>query len=157
MRILVRAPNPGGRGRVATVLKNRGLLVDGTDPITGPYTNRPVPGLRIVEIGPITITPAVYGNGISQPPTVAAVVDTAYHANLWIVEPLKSQIRQILTGGEEDNEDEGNTLFQAIKAAGTPKVSSVVDGIKSPQGYTTATNVTFMLPRWVATHRSIWC
>ncbi len=155
MRILVRAPNPGGRGRVATVLKNRGLLVDGTDPNGVPFTNRPVNGLRIVELGPITITPAVYGNGIDQPPTVAAVVDTAYHANIWIVEPLKSQIRQILQ--DDDNEDEGNTLFQAIKTAGTHRTASIVSGIKSPEGYTTANDVTFILPRWVATHRSIWC
>ena len=46
MRILIRADNPGGRGRVVTILRNQGLLVDGTDPISGPYTNRPVPGLR---------------------------------------------------------------------------------------------------------------
>ncbi len=145
MRLLVRAPNPGGRGRVITVLQNQNLIVGG----------QLVPGLRVVEIGPITITPAVYGNGLDQPPTVAAVVDTAYHANLWIVEPLKSQIRQVLQS--DDNEDEGNTLFQAIKNAGTHKIAEVVDGIKSPEGYTTANNVTFILPRWVATHRSIWC
>jgi hypothetical protein len=154
MRILVRAPNPGGRGRVATVLKNRGLLVDGTD-VDGPFTNRPVDGLRIVEIGPITITPAVLSAGPGSSVVTPAVVDTAYHANIWIVEPLKSQIRQILQG--DDNEDEGNTLFQAIKTAGTHKIAEVVGGIKSPEGYTTANNVTFMLPRWVASHRSIWC
>lgn len=145
MRLLVRAPNPGGRGRVINVLQNQNLIVGG----------QLVPGLRVVEIGPITITPAVYGNGIDQPPTVAAVVDPAYHANLWIVQPLLSQIRQVLS--QDDNEDEGNTLFQAIKTAGTHKLASVVNGIKSPEGYTTATNVTFILPRWVATHRSVWC
>lgn len=155
MRILVRADNPGGRSRAATVLRNQGLLVDVTMPDGTVRTNQPVNGLRIVEIGPITITPAVYGNGIDQPPTVAAVVDPAYHANLWIVEPLKTQLRQALQPG--DDEDEKNTLFAALKAAGTHRVASVVNGIKSPEGYTTATNVTFILPRWVATHRSIWC
>jgi hypothetical protein len=154
MRILVRADNPGGRGRAATVLKNQGLLVDGTDPITGPYTNRPVNGLRIDEIGPITITPAVYGNGIDQPPTVAAVIDTAYHANLWIVEPLFSQIKRALSGEETD--DEANTLFDALKL-GTHTLASVINGIKRPEGYTTANNVTFYLPKWVATARRIWC
>jgi len=157
MRILVRADNPGGRGRAVTVLKNQGLLFDGTDPLTGPYTNHRVPGLCIDEIGPITITPAVYGNGIDQPPTVAAVIDTAYHANLWIVEPLRTQLKNAFTGTPDGDEDADNDLFGKIRAAGTHTIAQVISGIKRAEGYTTATNVSFYLPRWVATHRRIWC
>ncbi len=157
MRLLIRAENPGGRGRVATVLKNQGLLEDGTDPITGPFTNRPVPGLRIVEIGPITITPAVYGNGIDQPPTVAAVVDTAYHANIWIVQPLLKELKDAFTGTPADDPDADNVLFQRIREAGTSRQAAIINGIKRQAGYETANNVLFMLPRFVLTPRSIWC
>ena len=157
MRLMIRADNPGGRGRVATVLKDQGLLVDGTDPITGPYTNRPVPGLRIVEIGPITITPAVYGNGLGQPATVAAVIDPAYHANIWIVEPLLSQLKAAFTGTVTGDEDNDNDLFQKIRSAGTPQTATIINNIKRQGGYLTANNVLFTLPRFVTTPRSIWC
>jgi hypothetical protein len=141
MKIMVRAPNPGGRGRVVTILKNRGLLVDGTDPITGPYTNRPVPGLRIDEIGPIQIS--------------ATVTDTAYHANLWIVEPLLSAVKRAIVDGEDEHE--ANTLMDAIKTGATLTLyKQFQNGLKSPQGYTTATNVTFILPRWINTPRREW-
>ena len=147
MRILIRADNPGGRGRVITVLQNQGLIVGG----------QPVPGLRVVEIGPITITPAVYGNGIDQPPTVAAVVDTAYHANLWIVEPLLTQLKNAFTGTPTNEEDADNILFQNIREMNNRQLATIVNGIKRPEGWTTGTNVQFILPKHVATHRSIWC
>ncbi len=129
MKILVRADNPGGRGRFITVLQNRGLIVNGA----------PVYGLRIDEIGEIQISPGV--------------LDPAYHANLWIVEPLLSQIKRAIQPGED--EDEANSLFDAMKT-GTHNLATVINGIKRPEGYTTATNVTFMLPRFVATPRRIW-
>jgi hypothetical protein len=74
MKIMVRAPNPGGRGRAITILQNQNLIVGG----------QPVDGLRVDEIGEIMLSPAVVSNGvlISEP-----VYDDAYHANLWIVEP----------------------------------------------------------------------
>lgn len=142
MRLMLRADNPGGRARSITVLQNQGLIVDGL----------PVDGLRVDEIGVIMIAPPVMNGSVVVTP---AVIDDAYHANLWIVEPLFSQIKEALQPG--DDEDEKNSLFDALKASGTHIIATVINSIKRPEGYTTANNVSFYLPRWVATPRRVWC
>lgn len=146
MRIMVRAENPGGRGRFINVLQNQSLIDRG----------QLVHGLRVDEIGPIMIVQTVLGPGGFDDIIAPAVMDDAYHANLWIVQPLLKQLKDAFTGTPSGDEDEDNDLFQKIREAGTHQVASVINAIKRPEGYLTANNVLFYLPRWVATHRRVW-
>lgn len=113
MKLMVRAENPGGRARAITVLRNLNLISGGF----------PVDGCRVDEIDEF-------------------YDDQAYHANLWIVEPALSQVKD---------------LWATIKqqAANTYTEKQNLPGRKVPGGWM-INNVMFIRDDTIATPRRVW-
>jgi hypothetical protein len=158
-------------------LDAQGLMRDSTDE-DGKPTRVPTPGVEIVELGPIVQKPAVYGNGLDQPATVAAVIDTAYHVDIRVHSPnfyqreamerqgkeepvLSTDLFETITADYQEPKLDGEkTVYEtsALAADFTDKVERVgrmIGDVKlAPAYYDMATGVSICVP---ATPRHVWC